>query len=120
MQRLRTLGYVDTEMTNAMTFQWIEKKMSKQKERETKAIGILKKLVGAKNRQLIEGKSASEIWSTLKVKFKDVSPMSQMNVIRKACFIRMSDFANASLYCNAFETALDQVSGMLQDDSIIN
>lgn len=117
---LRTLGYVDAEMTADMTFLWIEKKMAKRRKRGTKAIGILKNLVGEKNKQLVEGKSAPEIWKALKDKYQDVSSMSQMEVIRKASLIRMSDFASASLYCNAFETALDRVSGMLQPDSIIN
>lgn len=120
-QHLMSLGILMTSITPTMIVQWIEKKSSKKEEQESKAIGILKKLVGAKNKQIIEGKSASEIWKTLKDKFKDVSPMSQVEIIRKASLMRMSDFGdNASLYCNAYQAALDQVCGMLQTDSVID
>ena len=64
-----------------MAVQWIETKLAKQEEQESKAIGILKKLVGAKNKQMIEDKSALEIWNILKVNFQDSSPMSQVDVV---------------------------------------
>ncbi|MCJ1467678.1 hypothetical protein MMC07_006303 [Pseudocyphellaria aurata] len=41
---LRDVGYADREVTHVMTFGWIEKHMAKRQERETKAVGILKKL----------------------------------------------------------------------------
>lgn len=56
-------------ITLTMIFQWIEKKSSMQKERESRAIDILKMLVGVKNHQIIEDKLASEICKTLKGKF---------------------------------------------------
>lgn len=47
--------------------------------------------------------------------------MSQMEIIRKASLMRISDFNDdASLYCNTYQAALDQVCGMLQPDSILN
>lgn len=114
------LGVPAENITTTMTVQWIEKTLSKRDERESKAIGLLTKLVGSKNKQIIEGKSALEIWNTLRDKFKDVSPMSQIDVVRKACLMRMSDFDSPSQYCNAYEKALNQVFGMLQDDSVMN
>lgn len=120
IQHFLSIGYDRDSICTATTMEWVEKKLNKREERNVKAIGILKKLVGAKNTQMIERKSASEIWITLKEKFKDTSPMSQLEAIRKACLIRMSDFSSASLYCNAYESALNRLSGMLQDDSIVN
>lgn len=64
-----------------MAVQWIENELCQRRKEESKATGILKKLLGAKNKHMIEGKSALEVWNTLKGKFKDVSPMSQIDVI---------------------------------------
>lgn len=119
-QYLRSLGYAGRNISDSVTIGWIEKHTREQKQRDTKAIGILKRQVADGNQHLIEGLTAHEIWRTLEREFKDVSPMSQLEVLRKACFIRMSDFSDPKLYCRAFETTLDQVAGMLQPDSIIN
>lgn len=120
IQHFRGLGFTGNAITGAMIFSWIEKQRSKQEERESKAVGILKKLVGAKNKHYIEGKSASEIWNTLRNMFKDTSPMGQMEVIRKAGRVRMADFTSPSLYCNTYKAALDQLCGMLEPHSLIN
>lgn len=61
--------------------EWVEKRLKKQEEQNVKAIGILKKLVGAKNKQMIESKSASKIWTILKKRFKNTSPISQLEAI---------------------------------------
>lgn len=115
------LGISLANITPTMLVQWMEKKNSKIEEQESKAIGILKKLVGVKNKQIIEGKSACKIWKTLKDKFKDVSLINQMEIIQKASLMHMLDFSgNTSLYCNTYQAALDQVCGMLQSDSFLN
>ena len=75
------LGVAAESITTCMAVQWIETKLAKQEEQESKAIGILKKLVGAKNKQMIEDKLALEIWNILKVNFQDSSPMSQVDVV---------------------------------------
>ena len=56
--------------------EWVEKKLNKREKQNAKAIGILKKLVKTKNQQAIEGKLTRKIWTTLKVKFKDILLMS--------------------------------------------
>ena len=115
-----SVGYDRDSIRTATTMEWVEKKLNKREEQNTKAIGILKKLIKTKNQQAIEGKSARKIWITLKAKFKDVSPMNQVDLVRKACLIHMSNFTNASSYCHAYEAALDQICGMLQLDSVLN
>lgn len=113
-------GFAAETITQSMIYSWIEKTDARQKKQESEAIGILKGLVGAQNQQSIQGKSAFEIWNILRTKFKDISPMSLMEAIQKMSFVRMSNFESPSLYCDAFRTALDQVSGMIQPDSLIN
>lgn len=55
------LGVAAESITTIMTVQWMEKKLLKKEKQETKAISIIKKLVGAKNKQIIEGKLAHKI-----------------------------------------------------------
>ena len=48
--------------------------------------------------------------------------MSQMEIIRKASLIRLSDYSgNANLYCTTYQAELlDQLCGILQSNSILN
>lgn len=114
------LGIAARNITTTMTVSWMESQLCQRRKEESKAVGILKKLVGEKNKQMIEGKSALEVWDILKDKFKNTSPMSQIDALRKATLIHMSNFNDARSYCNAYEAALDQISGMLQPNSVVN
>lgn len=110
-------GLEAEDITKAMIYPWIEKTDIRQREQESKAIGILRGLVTKQNQQILEGKSAYQIWTILQTRFKDTSPMSLTEAIRKASLMRMLDFGNPQLYCDAFRTALDQITGMLQENT---
>lgn len=107
-----SIRYDRDSICTAKTMEWVEKKLNKREKQNAKAIGILKKLVKTKNQQALEGKLTCKIWTTLKVKFKDTSLMSQVDLVWKTYLIHMSDFTNASLYCYAYEAVLDQICGM--------
>lgn len=94
---LRGLRYAGRNISDSVTIEWIEKHSREQKQQDTKAIGILKGLVADGNQHLIEGLIAHKIWTILEREFKDVLPMSQLEVLQKACFICMSDFTNPKL-----------------------
>lgn len=113
-------GFAAENITQSMIYSHVEKTDARQQKKESEAIGILKSLVSEENQESIEGLSAFEIWATLETQFKDTSPMSLVDTIQKASYIRMSNFVSPSLYCKAFRTALNQVSGMRQPDSPIN
>lgn len=120
IQHFLSIGYARESIRTSTTMDWIEENLDKREERNAKAIGILRKLVGAQNTHLIERKSALEIWTALEARFKDPSPRSQIEAIRKACLMRMADFDSVSRYCNAYKTALNHVCGMLHAESIVN
>ena len=44
-----SVGYNRDSICTATTIEWVEKKLNKQEKQNTKAISILKKLVGTKN-----------------------------------------------------------------------
>ena len=59
---LHPIGFAisEADVTPTMLVQLIEQNNSKNKKQESKVIDILKKLVGTKNKQIIEGKSACQ------------------------------------------------------------
>lgn len=102
-----------SEISNDIIIKSIQDDVRRQEDRRIKAAGLIQGLVGSKNQQFIENKTAEEMWTILKTKFQDTSPMSQMEVLMKASHIKMSDYHDVAGYCNAFEAALDKITGMI-------
>lgn len=117
---LKSYGFADEDITETMVSDSIGNDIMRQDDRRDKAAEILRKLVGLQNQRLIANKDAEQIWSILREEFQDVTPWSLLEVIRNACFHRMSDFADVNEYCNAYQEALGQVCSMLQPDSVID
>lgn len=119
---LKTYGFTDEEITEMATevIEMVGDKIMLQYECRDKATEILRKLAGLQNQRLITDQTAEQIWKTLKERFQDVSPMSQLSVILKAGSTRMSDFTDVGEYCNTYQEALGQVCGMLEPDSVID
>ena len=88
-------------------------KTTKQQEQLTRAGGIIQNKVAERHSHLIANKDAHEMWTILKTRFQDLSPMSATDILFRLSRQNMADFADASLYCAAYETALDKISGMV-------
>ncbi|MCJ1271862.1 hypothetical protein MMC22_011767, partial [Lobaria immixta] len=91
----------------------IQDDFEQQKMRRIKAADVLKKLVATKSPPFLEGKIAEEICTILKQKLQNILPMSQLDVIRKACLKRISDFSDASQNYNAYDSSSDGICSML-------
>lgn len=82
-------------MASQMISTWMEKKLTKEEEQKAKAADTQEACQpGTQKRKLVEDGSHS-----------------------KSLPHPMWNFANASLYCNAYRAALDQICGIFQPDS---
>lgn len=121
LKDLTDLGFEAGKISNDMICEQLLDGDSRQKERRNRAAELIQTIVGSTNQRFVQDMTAEEMWNSLKATFQDTTPMSQMEVIIKAGFIRMSDFTEAALYCNEFYAALQKINGMIpsEGDSVI-
>lgn len=119
LKDLTDLGFEEGEISNDMICEWLLDGDSRQKERRNRAAGLIQTMVGSTNQRFVQDMTAEETWTNLKANFQDTTPMSQMEVIIKAGFMRMSDFTEAALYCNEFYAALQKINGMIPSEGDI-
>lgn len=107
-------------MTPASLIKTVTDQRNKRLDRATRATGTILNQVAERHRYLIASMDAKEMWNTLKTRFQDLSPMSATDILFKIFKKIMANFTDASNYCSAYESALDRISGMISDKSILN
>ena len=119
-KELRDHGFSEQDLSPAALIKTVQDQLKTRKDRESRATGIILRQVAERHRSLIASKGAKEMWTILETRFKDLSPMSALDIIAKISKKYMADFSDASDYCSAFESALDKVSGMISEKSLVN
>lgn len=75
----------------------------KREERLARAAGIIQNQVAERHSHLIVNKRAKEMWDTLRKRFQDLSPMSATDILFRLSKRSMTEFADASQYCAAYD-----------------
>ena len=119
-QSLIDSGITQASLTTSILVKELRDDMNRQKTAMTKAIGIIHGLVAPCHFNLINNKTAAEMWATLKTRFQDVAPMSIMDVILRVSAKRMRGFETVGQYCAEYDGAFNQIKGMLVDGAKVN
>lgn len=92
-------------------------KTTKQQKQLTKAGNIIQNRFAEKYGHLIANENAHKRWTILKIRFQDLSPMNATKILFRLSKHNMTNFAYASLYCAAYKSGLNEISGMVTASS---
>ena len=113
-------GFTPASLTTSILVKELRDDKNRQKTEMTKAIGIIHGLVASCHYNLINNKTAAEMWAILKNRFQDVAPMSITDVILRVSTKKMRDFDTVSQYCSEYDGAFNQIKGMLIEEVKVN
>ena len=110
-------GFTAEQLTVAMLVKNVQDRMDKQKIRLFKAAGIIDTQIAERHQHLIIGKDPHEMWTILRKRFQEISPMSVTDALLQVSKKKMIDYSSADKYCSAYKKVLNGTIGMLRDDS---
>lgn len=110
-------GFTAGQFTVSMLVKNVQDRMDKQKIELSKAASIIVTQVAERHQHLIIGKDPHEMWTILKERFQDISPMSLTDALLQVSKKKMTDYPSADKYCSAYEKVLNGTIGMLRDNS---
>lgn len=113
-------GFTLAQLTTPTMVKSVQERLDRQKVEFSKAAGIIVNQVAERHQHLVVDKEPHEMWQILKDKFQDVSPLSLTNTLLQMSKKKMSDYRNADQYCSEYEKTLNEIIGMLRDDSLID
>lgn len=113
-------GLNEKDITNADIKTGIKEENKKARKRCTKAAGLIQSRIGQKHHQFIASMTAKDMWTALKEKLQDITPMSHMEVILKASEVKMSSYTDPARYYSEFKLMYNKAIGMIHKPAVGN
>ncbi|MCJ1355068.1 MAG: hypothetical protein MMC33_005059 [Icmadophila ericetorum] len=83
----------------------------------SKAIGILTKLLGHEGMYILEGlNTPHQMWNALKNRYEESSPMNTGLILHELSHKKLSEYASPDKYCRAYQIGYDKVVATLKKD----
>ena len=116
-QELALQGFPLIDLMTGILVKSLNDRRDKQIEQLIRAESITQNQVSRRHSHFIANKGAFDMWTVLKERFQDLSPMNFIDVLFKLSRRAITEYKNATKYCAAYEKALNKISGMFSTNS---
>lgn len=113
-------GFNEKDITNADIKVEIKEENKEARKCRTKAAGLIQSRIGQKHCQFITSMTAEDMWTALKKKLQDTTPMNHMEIILKASEIKISCYTDPARYCSEFKLMYNKTVGMISKPAVGN
>lgn len=110
------MGFDMTTFTPQALYTALTAEIKERRAALKKAKGIIKNSVAHKHQAHLEGKTAKEMWESLKAKFQHISPMSISRLLLETTRIQLSECSDIHEYCGKYHEAYDAICNMIPTD----
>lgn len=113
-EAVEKMGFTPTEITPEILYTTLTTELKEYQAALKKAGRVIKNSVAHKHQPTLEGKTAQEMWETLKTRFQDTSPMSISRLILDTTKIQLSECTDIHDYCGKYQEAYDTTCSLLE------
>lgn len=112
-EAVEKMGFTPTEITPEILYTTLTTELKEYQAALKKAERVIKNSVAHKHQPTLEGKTAEEMWETLKTRFQDSSPMSISRLILDTTKVQLSECTDIHDYCGKYQEAYDTTCSLI-------